>query len=152
MNHTTDVETYDESTVTSDRTSVTTLLKELRDEGTVLFRQEIQLAKQEMSEKVARMGRNVGYLVAGGLMAYAGVVVVLLAISVLVYAGLVAIGLSHMIAGWLAPLVVGGIVMLIGFGMVKKAQSTLSDEAPMPERTVQSLNEDKQWAQEKVTS
>ncbi|MCA9108994.1 MAG: phage holin family protein [Planctomycetaceae bacterium] len=152
MSHTTEVETYDENTATSDRTSVTSLLKELRDEGTVLFRQEIQLAKQEMSEKVARMGRTIGYLVVGGLMAYAGVVVVLVAISALTYAGFVSIGLSHMVAGWLAPLIVGGIIALIGFSMVRKAQHTLAEEAVVPERTVQSLREDKKWAQEKVTS
>lgn len=132
--------------------TVVELIKQLRDEGTTLFRQEILLAKQEMSEKVARVGRNVGYLVAGGLVAYAGVVVILLALSVLLYTGLVAAGLSHFVSGWLAPLIVGGVVALIGFGLVKKAQHALADESAVPERTTQSLHEDKQWIQNKVKS
>lgn len=131
--------------------SLTDLLKELRDEGTALFRQEVQLAKQELSEKAGRVGRNVGYLVAGSMVAYAGVVVILLALSALLYMGLVAADLSHMTAGWLAPLIVGAVVALIGFGMVKKAQHTLSEETAVPERTRDSLLEDKQWIQEKVT-
>jgi hypothetical protein len=138
--------------VQADDHTVVELIKQLRDEGTTLFRQEILLAKQEMSEKVSRVGRNVGYLVAGGLVAYAGVVVVLLALSALVYTGLVAAGLSHFISGWLAPLIVGGVVALIGFGLVKKAQHALADETAVPERTKQSLQEDKQWIQNKVTS
>jgi hypothetical protein len=132
--------------------TVVDLIKQLRDEGTTLFRQEILLAKQEMSEKAARVGRNLGYLVAGGLVAYAGVVVVLLALSALLYTGLAAAGMSHFVAGWLAPLIVGGVVALIGFGLVKKAQHTLADETVVPERTKQSLEEDKQWIQNKVRS
>lgn len=151
MSHSVEYESREPQTEAADH-SITDLLKDLRDEGTLLFRQEIQLAKQEMSEKVARVGRNVGYLVAGGLVAYAGVVVVLLGLSVLVYAGLTAAGLSHMISGWLAPLIVGGVVALIGFGLVKKAQHTLSEESAVPERTMQSLREDKNWVQNKVTS
>ena len=131
--------------------SVADLFKELRDEGTALFRQEVQLAKQEISEKLSRLGRNVGYLVAGSLVAYAGVIVVLLALSALLYMGLVAAGLSHMVSGWLAPLIVGLVVAIIGFALVKKAQHTLSEESTFPERTAQSLREDKQWMQEKVT-
>jgi hypothetical protein len=138
--------------VHSDDHTVVDLIKQLRDEGTTLFRQEILLAKQEMSEKVSRVGRNVGYLVAGGLVAYAGVVVILLALSVLLYTGLVAAGLSHFVSGWLAPLIVGGVVALIGFGLVKKAQHALADEDAVPERTMQSLQEDKQWIQNKVKS
>lgn len=132
--------------------SIVDLIKQLRDEGITLFRQEILLAKQEMSEKVSRVGRNVGYLVAGGLVAYAGVVVVLLALSALLYAGLIAAGLSHMVSGWLAPLIVGGVVALIGFALVKKAQHALADESAVPQRTKQSLQEDKQWIQNKVKS
>jgi xanthine/uracil permease len=130
--------------------TVVDLIKQLRDEGTTLFRQEILLAKQEMTEKVSHVGRNVGYVVAGGLVAYAGVVIVLAALSVLLYGGLVAAGVSHMVSGWLAPLIVGGVVALIGFGLVKKAQHALSEETLVPERTKQSLQEDKQWIQNKV--
>jgi xanthine/uracil permease len=131
--------------------SIPDLLKDLRDEGTTLFRQEILLAKQEMSEKMGRVGRNLGFLAAGGLAAYAGVVVVLLALSALLYVGLVEMGLSHMMSGWLAPLIVGAIVALIGFAMMKKAQNTLSEETAVPERTRQSLQEDKDWIQQKVS-
>lgn len=150
MNQHVDVETRSHRS-TAVEASLPDLLKELRDEGTTLFRQEILLAKEEMSEKVSRVGRNLGYLVAGGLAAYAGVVVVLLALSALLYVALVELGLSNMISGWLAPLIVGAVVALIGFGMMKKAQHTLSEESAVPERTRQSLQEDKNWIQDKVS-
>jgi hypothetical protein len=127
------------------------LLKELRDESIRLFRQEINLAKTEMSEKASLAGRNVAYLATGGAIAYAGLLLVLVAAAAGLYAAFVAAGLSHMISGWLAPLIVGGVVLAIGYGLVQKAISTLRSESLTPERTVESLRDDKNWIKEKVS-
>ena len=127
------------------------LLKELRDESIRLFRQEINLAKTEMSEKASVAGRNVAYLATGGAIAYAGLLLVLVAAAAGLYAAMVAAGLSHMISGWLAPLIVGGVVLAIGYGLVQKAISTLKRESFTPERTVESLEDNKNWIKEKVS-
>ena len=69
----------------------------------------------------------------------------LIAATVGLYAGLVAVGLSHMTAGWLAPLIIGAILATIGYGLVQKAINTLKDEQLVPERTAESLRDDKEW-------
>lgn len=127
------------------------LLRELRNESITLFRQEIQLAQTEMTEKAQRVGRNVGYLAIGGMVACIGAGLLLLTVVFGLYAGLVAMDMSPFIAGWLSPLIVGGVITAVGYGLVQKAISTLSNETAVPERTVQSLEEDRDWMKEKVS-
>jgi hypothetical protein len=129
---------------------VADLIRDLRDETTILFKQELLLAKKEMSEKAGRMGKNIGMVAAGGLVAYAGLLVLLYAISNLVVATLVAMGLSLQIATWLGPAIVGLIVALIGYGMYKKASKNLSKESLAPEKTMETIQEDKEWMQHKI--
>lgn len=131
--------------------SLTDLIKELRDETTLLIREEVELAKTEMSEKVSRVSRNGGYLAGGGLFAFAGLIVLLLAASAGLYVGLVAAGLANAIAGWLAPLIVGGIAVAIGYAFMQKAITTLKHESAVPERTVQTMKDDKNWMKGKVS-
>ena len=53
--------------------------------------------------------------------------------------------------GIIVWLIVGGIVVAIGYGMLQKAISTLSNESAMPERTVKTVQDDKNWIKEKVS-
>ena len=55
------------------------------EETTALLRQEVQLAKAEMTQKASRVGKNVGFLVIGGVVAYTGVLA-------LVAAGIILLG------------------------------------------------------------
>jgi uncharacterized membrane protein len=142
------METTYHATPRDDR-SIVELIKDLRDETTTLLKQEVELAKTEMSEKASRIGRNVGYLAAGGLVAYAGALFVLLGLSFLVSWGLEKAGLSRELALWLGPALVGLVVGIIGFVLVQKARRTLAQESLKPEITIQSLKEDKIWTQQK---
>src|SRR5688500_13227650 len=47
--------------------SIGELFAELSQKTTTLVRQEIELAKVEMSQKASRVGKNVGFLVIGGV-------------------------------------------------------------------------------------
>jgi hypothetical protein len=134
-----------------ERRSVVQLVKELRDEMTDLLRQEVVLAKTEMGEKTSRTLRNIAYLVVGSVVLQAGLVVLLLAGAAGAYAGLVEADFSHYTAGWLGPLSVGLVVVIIGYALLQKAISTLKNESLMPEETVASLKRTKHWAQEKVS-
>ena len=134
-----------------DDRSIGDLIKELRDETTALIRQELALAKTEMSEKAAKAGRNAAYATAGAVMIYLGALFGLIAASV---------GLALLLgawdmgwhAWWLAPLIVGVVVGLIGCAVTAKGVRTLKRQTLVPEKTVQSLQEDKQWLQEKVST
>lgn len=131
--------------------SVNDLIKELRDQGRTLVRDEVALAKAELGEKVSRLGHNGGYLGVGALIAFAGLIVLLMAASAGLYVGLVAAGLSNTTSGWLAPLIVGLVVLAIGYGLVQKAISTLRRESLIPQRTAKSVREDADWMKRKVT-
>jgi hypothetical protein len=131
--------------------SLASLLKELRDETTMLMREELTLAKTEISEKVNRVGRNVAYLATGGLVAFAGLIVLLLAAAAGLRTGLIAFDLDPATANWLAPLIVALVVIVIGYAMLHKAISTLKDESAVPERTAKTVQDDKNWIKEKVS-
>ncbi len=131
--------------------SATELVKDLRDEVTHLIRQEVALARVELSEKTSRLIRNAAYLATGGAIAFAGLIILLMAASAGLYVGLWAAGLTHATAGWLAPLIVGVVVGIIGYAFVQKALNTFKNEPLLPERTVESLEHNKEWMKEKVS-
>ncbi len=130
--------------------SITDLLKELRDESSTLLRQEVALAKTELGEKAESYGKNAAAIGVGGAVTYAGVLLLLAGGTVALALVLHRVGLDvH--GWWIAPLIVGGIVAAIGYSMINKGVSTLKRQSPVPEKTVQSLQEDKQWLKDKVS-
>ena len=134
-----------------DDRSIGDLIKELRDETTALMRQELALAKTEMSEKAAKAGRNAAYATAGAVMIYLGVLFGLVAATVGLALLLVEWDMEWH-AWWVAPLIVGIVVGLIGCAVAAKGVRSLKRQSLVPEKTVQSLQEDKQWLQEKVST
>lgn len=130
--------------------SIGQLLKELRDETTTLLRQEVDLAKTEMSEKASRFGTNVGALAVGGAVLFLGALALLAAV---VY-GLTSLldqFMSLGVAIWLAPLLVGLVLAGIGYSLTKKALDTLKQESLAPRKTAQSLQENKEWLKSKMS-
>jgi phosphate/sulfate permease len=130
--------------------SIGQLLKELTQESSTLLKQEVNLAKTEMSEKASRVGANLGAVAVGGSVALLGAIALLLAA---VY-GLTSIlnnFMSQEVAVWLAPLIVGLILAAVGYSLIKKALATLKQESITPQRTTQSLQENKEWLKEKIS-
>ena len=133
-----------------DERSIGQLLKELTHETSTLLKQEVDLAKTEMSEKASRVGANLGEVAVGGGVALLGAIALLMAV---IY-GLGAIlnnFLSPETASWLAPLIVGGILAAVGYSMIKKALETLKRESLTPKKTTQSLQENKEWLKQKIS-
>lgn len=140
---------FDEGAPRSGEPSLARLLKELRDEMTLLVRQEVALARTELNEKLSKLARNTGYLAVGSLVAYSGLLFVLLALTAGIYVAFAAAGMGlHGL--WAAPLVVGCAVSLIGLALVLKGKNTLQSTSPVPERTVETMKENKEWVREKV--
>ena len=135
--------------VVREERSIGQLLKELRDETTTLLRQEVDLAKTEMSEKASRVGTNLGSLAMGGAVAFLGALALLAAV---VY-GLTSLldqFMSLGVAVWLAPLIVGIVLAVIGYNLVQKALQTLKQESVTPRKTTETLQENKEWLKAKV--
>ena len=121
------------------------LVKSLRDDTTGLIRDEVALAKTEISEKIATASRNVGYLAVGALVAYAGLIFLLVAVGFILRAMFLAGDVSEPVANLLSFLIVGVIVGGVGASLVMKAINTLKKESPIPTKTVKTLEEDKEW-------
>jgi xanthine/uracil permease len=126
-----------------DERSLGDLFSDLSRETTTLVRQEVQLAKAELSQSATEAARGIGMLVAGGAVAYAGLFFLLLAIVF----GLIEAGWD----AWLSALVVGVVVVAIGAILVLRARESLKPANLAPRRTVETLKEDQEWAKEQIT-
>jgi hypothetical protein len=112
-----------------------------REMGT-LVRQEVELAKTEMTQKASQAGKNIGSMVAGGAVAYAGFLAIL--------AGII-IGISSLgVPWWLSALLVGLVVTGVGYFMIQKGREALKQESLAPRQTINTLKEDAEWAKEQV--
>ncbi len=121
--------------------SIADLFSELASETGLLIRQEIALAKVELTEKASRVGRNVGYLVLGGAVAYAALLALLAAIIIL---------LANVMSWWLAALVVAILVGIAAGVLTSKALAALKKTQVAPRQTVETLKEDAQWAKQQM--
>jgi len=114
----------------------------VRDMG-ILVRQEVNLATTELTFKATRVGRELALLAVGGLVTYAG----LLALVATAIIALAAAGLPW----WLASLIVGVIVAAVGALLVQRGVAALKRVDLAPRQTMQTLQEDTQWAKEQMT-
>jgi hypothetical protein len=128
------------------------LVRDLRDDATALVRQEVALAKAELSEKASQSIDNVTRMAIGGAVAYAGVLVALLGLAALVTTLLIHLGLSADSSEWLARVLLGLIVVAIGWTLIARAKKIISAQNITPTQTQKSLSRDQAWAQEKMES
>jgi MFS family permease len=117
---------------------VAELVRQLADQTTTLVRQEIELAKAEMTAKGKQVGIGAGAFGAAGLVG-------LYAVGAITACLILA--LSTAVAGWLAALIVGvlyaavaGVLALVG------KKKTQAGAPPVPERAISSTKEDVEWA------
>jgi len=129
-------------TTGKDERSIGELFGDLARESSTLLRQEITLARTELAEKGAEVGKDIGRLAIGGAIAYAG----LLAIIAAVIIGIAAAGVPW----WLSALIVGIVVAGIGYFLVQQGLSALKSRDLGPRQTIETLREDAQWAKEQV--
>lgn len=122
--------------------SIGHLFSTLLHDVSLPVRQEIQLAKTEASEKVNQASRGAMSMVAGGVIAFAGFLFLLLAAT---YA------LSLALPAWAAALIVGAAVTFVGGIMLAAGRSRLKAGNLAPERTMDSLREDAAMARNHVT-
>ena len=118
----------------SSERSLGELLGELTQDTVTLVRQELTLAKAEMTQKAAHVGKNIGMLAVGAMVGYTGVLALVAAVTLLLSQ---ATGLSL----WVSALIIGVLIAGIGGVLVMKAISSLKNEDLTPRQTLQSLQE-----------
>jgi uncharacterized membrane protein YqjE len=118
------------------------LVKDLSTQVSTLVRQELELAKVELTAKGKEAGIGAGMLGAGGVLALFGV-------GALTAAAILA--LDTAMAGWLAAVIVGlvwlaiaGVLALVGKSRARRAVP------PVPEQTVATVKEDVRYTKEHV--
>jgi putative superfamily III holin-X len=117
------------------------LFGDLATDMSNLVRQEITLAKLEITQKAKYLGRNVGYLVIGGAVAYAALLAIIASIIML---------LAKVVPDWGSALIVGAVVGGIGWLLVGKAMVALQQADLTPRQTVETLKEDATWMKEQI--
>lgn len=132
-----------------DDRSIGSLIREIGDESSQLIREEIQLAKAEMREKVEVYERNGVKMAIGGALLVGALFVLLVAIN----RGLTVLFDEFMaveVAVWLAPLVLAAVIGLVGWSMVQNAQKEMKREGLTPKRTMKTLREETTWAKQQA--
>ncbi|HUQ24814.1 MAG TPA: phage holin family protein [Burkholderiales bacterium] len=126
--------------------SLIALFSDLWRETSTLVHKEAELAKAELSEKVSQATTGIAELAIGGLVVFAGFIILLIALSN---------GLGHFLpeeqADWLAPLIVGAVVMIFGFIALMRGKNNVKPESLTPQRTIESVRRDAQLAKEHVS-
>lgn len=117
------------------------LFGDLATDMSNLVRQEVTLAKVELAQKAKYLGRNVGYLVIGGAVAYAALLAIIAGIIML---------LAKVVPDWGSALIVGAVVGGIGWLLVGKAIMALQQADLTPHETVETLKEDATWMKQQI--
>lgn len=124
-------------TTTSDEPSIGELLSEISTDVSQLVRDEIELAKAEIKQESSKAGKAVGMLGGAG---YAGHLVLLLGSLTAIFA------LAHVVDIAWAALIITAVWAVIAAVLYTTGRKRLRTVNLKPERTVESLKEDAQWA------
>jgi hypothetical protein len=119
------------------------LFSDLWRETSTLVHDEAELAKAELSEKVSQIGTGAAEMAVAGGVLFAGFLVLLFAAV-----GALGLMIDSPHAAWIAPLIVGAVVMLVGYVLLKRGQHQVKPETLAPVKTLQALRDDARLARE----
>ena len=117
------------------------LFGQLSQDMSLLVRQEVALARVEVGEKVGRFRQEAMSVLAGAAVAYFGALALVAAVILILDQ---VVGM----ATWLAALLVGAVLVIIGYVMLQRSLRDLRQIDPTPRRTVATLKDDVEWAKE----
>jgi uncharacterized membrane protein YqjE len=121
--------------------SVPEVLQDIVGNLQEIIRSEFRLAKTELKEEAAKAAKPAASFGVGLVMGFYGIGFLLLAS---VY------GLSTVMAGWLAALLVGTILAIVAIALMSSSGKKLKRVNPTPDKTIQSIEENVQWAKHQI--
>jgi hypothetical protein len=121
--------------------SIPTVLQDIFHNLQDIIRSEFRLAKTELKEEARRAARPIATFATGLVL---GVYAIGLFLLASVY------GLSMVMRPWLAALLVAGVVAGIAGALLTSAGKELKRFNPTPEKTIQSVQENLQWAKHPI--
>ena len=126
------------------------LLGGLATDISTLFRQEVQLAKTEASEKISETMSGVGSIAIGGVLVLGALGVFLAAIVALLAVFFVNQGMDPTLSSALAAIIVTVIVGLAGWMSISKGMAALKSNHLNMNRTAASLGRDANIVKERL--
>jgi membrane protein len=122
--------------------SLAELVKQLSEQTSRLARQEVELAKAELTVKSKRAGIGLGMFGGAGAIGF-------YALGALIAAAV--LGLATAVTAWLSALIVAVVLGAIAGVMALQGKSKVKQATPpVPEQTTESLKEDVQWAKSRA--
>ena len=122
--------------------SVPELMRQLSDQTATLVRQELDLAKAELTAKGKRAGIGAGMFGAAGVLG-------LYAVGALTAAVILALSLA--MTGWLAALIVAVVYGAVAGGLALSGKSNVQRGVPpVPKQTVETVREDVEVAKQRA--
>lgn len=112
--------------------SLSDLFVELTQDLSSLIRQEVQLAQAELKQSAMNIGKNAGFMAAGGF--------VLLSAWFALLAALIA-GISRSMPVWAAALIVGVVLAIIGGALAFIGYNALKHANVVPQRTIETVKD-----------
>jgi hypothetical protein len=120
------------------------LFSKLSNETSTLIRQEMELARAELTEKGKEAGKGAGLFGGAGAVALLG--------AGALTAGIILL-LDLAIAGWLAAILVGLVYVAVAAVLGLKGRDRIQAATPpVPEQTVDTVKEDVEWAKTRARS
>lgn len=117
------------------------LFSELSSGMIRLFRDEIELAKAELSQKLSHLLKDVAFLIIGGFVGFAAFLVLLAA---------AVFGLAMVLPFWLSALLIGLALCGVAYSLIQKGISDLKLKSMKPEKTIKTVKEDVKWAKQQI--
>jgi MFS family permease len=121
--------------------SIADLVKQLTEQTKTLARQEIELAKAELTEKGKKAGLGAGMFGAAGLLGF-------FAFAVLTACFVLA--LATAVPAWLAALIVAAVYGAIAGGLALTGKKELQEATPPMPETVETVKEDVAWTKQRA--
>lgn len=108
-----------------------------------LYKKEFDLAKKEIYAKIARSVSDIKYLAIGGVLMYVGFLAIAGSAIALIWT------LAE-IPVWLSALIVGAVLAVCGYFVLRKGRKDLKRFELTPKETISSLKEDAKWVKRKI--
>lgn len=121
--------------------SVPGLIRKLAMDVSTLFREEVALARAEMTSAVSGVKSGLMSVAAGGGVMYAGILFLLGGVMML---------LTQWVSLMVAAFIVGGVVTIIGAILLSAGKKRMEADSLKPDRTVDSVRKDAEFARRKV--
>jgi len=120
------------------------LLKQLSEQTTGLVRQELELAKAELTQKGKQAGAGAGLFGAAGAIGF-------LALAALTTCFILA--LNAVMPAWLAALLVAVVYGVVAAVLAMRGRAKVKQATPpVPEQTIETVKEDVEWAKTQMRS